>query len=153
MNIKQAREMANDLIHLHRLSPEWSFTFDRSNVRFGKCNYRKREISLSKYLAELNEEMEVRDTILHEIAHALAPRGAGHGAVWKSLALSIGCNGRRCFGPEVVRPTPKYRGTCPSCGQTIVRYRRAVIACGKCTPVFDPKFLFVWSIGTAKVSR
>ena len=113
MTLKQAQELAKDLMRLHRLPPDWSFTFDRSKVRFGKCNYRRKQISLSTFLVELNGEDEVRDTILHEIAHALAPRGAGHGPVWKSLALSIGCNGRRCFGQEVVRPAPKYRGHLP----------------------------------------
>ena len=145
MTLKQAQELANDLMRLHRLTPDWSFTFDRSNVRFGKCNYRQKQISLSKFLVELNGEGDVRETILHEIAHALAPRGAGHGPVWKSLALSIGCNGRRCFGQEVVRPAPKYQGTCPSCRRVIFRYRRGVIACGKCASVFDPKYAFVWS--------
>jgi predicted SprT family Zn-dependent metalloprotease len=145
MTLKEAEEMARDLMRLHKLLPHWSFTFDRSRVRFGKCNCHKKQISLSKYLVELNGEDEVRDTILHEIAHALAPRGSGHGPVWKSLALSIGCNGRRCYGHDVARPAPKYQGTCPSCRQVIYRYRRTVIACGKCAPVFDPKYVFVWS--------
>jgi predicted SprT family Zn-dependent metalloprotease len=145
MKLHQAQELATSLMLVHRLSPKWSFTFDRSKTQFGKCNYRKKQISLSKYLVELNSEEEVRDTILHEIAHALVPRGAGHGPKWKSLAVSIGCSGSRCFGQEVTRPAPKYQGTCPSCRQVIRRYRRSVIACGKCAPVFDPNYLFVWS--------
>jgi SprT protein len=145
MSLEQARKLAQYLMRLHKLAPQWSFRFDRSKVRFGKCNYIKKEISLSRYLVELNSEEEVRDTILHEIAHALAPRHAGHGPVWRSMALSIGCNARRCYGDEVVRPTPKYKGTCPSCNRVIVRHRRAVIACGRCTVLFDPKYAFVWS--------
>jgi predicted SprT family Zn-dependent metalloprotease len=145
MKLEDARQLAEELIRLHRLSPKWSFAFDRSKVRFGKCDYRKREISLSKYLVELNDVAEVRETILHEIAHALAPRGAGHGPEWKALAISIGCNGRRCFGREVARPAPKYRGTCPSCQRVIRRHRRRVLACAHCAPAFDPKYLFVWS--------
>jgi predicted SprT family Zn-dependent metalloprotease len=145
MTLEGARKLAQELMRLHKLPPQWSFAFDRSKVRFGKCNYGKQQISLSRHLVELNSEEEVRDTILHEIAHALAPRGAGHGPVWQSLALSIGCNGQRCYGQQVVRPAPKHRGTCPSCRTVIHRHRRAVIACGKCTDVFDPKYLFVWS--------
>ncbi len=145
MTLKQAQDLAKHLMRLHRLSPDWSFAFDRSKLRFGKCDYRKKQISLSAFLVESNAEPEVRDTILHEIAHALAPRGAGHGPAWKALALSIGCNGQRCFGQEIVRPAPKYQGTCPSCRQVIYRHRRRVIACGKCAPAFDPKYVFVWS--------
>jgi SprT protein len=145
MTLKQAEELAKRLMRLHKLPREWSFAFDRSKVRFGKCDYRRKQISLSRYLVELNGEEEVQDTILHEIAHALAPRGTGHGPVWRSLALSIGCNGRRCYGHEVARPTPKYRGTCPSCRRVIYRHRRAVIACGECADVFDPRYAFDWS--------
>ena len=145
MTLMQAQELANYLMRLHKVPPGWSFTFDRSKARFGKCDYRRKQVSLSKYLVELNGEEQVRDTILHEIAHALAPRGAGHGPVWKSLALSIGCNGHRCFGQEIARPAPKYQGTCPACKRVIYRYRRAVIACGKCAPRFDAKYVFLWT--------
>lgn len=145
MTLEQAEELAKYLMKLHGVSREWSFAFDRSKVRFGKCDYRRKQISLSRYLVELNGEDEVQDTMLHEIAHALLPRGAGHGPAWRSLALSIGCNGRRCYGGEVARPRPKYKGTCPSCSTVIYRHRRAVLACGKCAVVFDPKYVFDWS--------
>jgi predicted SprT family Zn-dependent metalloprotease len=145
MNIDDARELARTLMKLHRVPRGWTFVFDRSKVRFGKCDYRRKQISLSRHLLELNGEAEVRDTILHEIAHALAPRGAGHGPAWQAVALSIGCNGQRCYGREVARPAPKYTGTCPVCRRVIYRHRRTVIACGKCSDVFDPRFLFHWS--------
>jgi predicted SprT family Zn-dependent metalloprotease len=145
MTLEQAQKLAEDLMRLHKLWPAWSFTFDRSKVRFGKCNYSKRQISLSRHLVQLNDDRQVRETILHEIAHALAPRGAGHGPVWKALARAIGCSGQRCYGPEVRRPTPKHRATCPSCKRVIYRHRRTRIACGKCAPVFDPRFAFIWS--------
>jgi len=145
MKLEQAEGLAKHLMRLHGLPCEWSFVFDRSKVRFGKCDYRRQQISLSRHLVELNGEEEVQDTILHEIAHALAPRGAGHGPKWRSLAIAIGCNGRRCYGHEVARPMPKFKGTCPVCRRVIYRHRRAVIACGKCADVFDPKFVFDWS--------
>jgi predicted SprT family Zn-dependent metalloprotease len=132
-------------MRVHKVPPAWSFQFDRSKVRFGKCNYGKKEISLSRYLVELNDELEVRETILHEIAHALAPRGAGHGAKWRAVAESIGCQAKRCYGEEVARPAPRYKGTCPTCRQVIYRHRRTVIACGRCSPVFDRRFAFVWT--------
>jgi SprT protein len=145
MELAQARKLADDLMRLHKLSPKWSFKFDRSKVSFGKCHYAKKQISLSQHLVELNDENEVRDTILHEIAHALAPRGAGHGPVWKSVAESIGCNGHRCFGSEVIRPAPKFKGTCPTCKLVIFRHRRMELACAKCSPVFNRKYVFLWS--------
>jgi SprT protein len=145
MNLNDARALAADLMRKHNLPREWSFGFDRSKVRFGKCDYRHKRISLSRYLVEANQVEAVRETILHEIAHALAPRGAGHGPVWRSLAQSIGCNGSRCYGNEVQRPKPKFRGTCGGCGRVIYRHRRTAIACGKCAPTYNPKFAFIWS--------
>lgn len=145
MKLTEARALARRLMKQHKLSPAWSFRFDRSKVRFGRCNYTKQEISLSSHLVELNGEAEVRDTLLHEIAHALAPRGAGHGPDWRAVAISIGCNGQRCYGKEIARPKPKNKGTCPTCGRVIFRHRRTVLACGKCANVFDPRHVFIWT--------
>jgi predicted SprT family Zn-dependent metalloprotease len=145
MRLEDAEEMAKSLMRQHRLVPKWAFQFDRSKVRFGKCDYMNRIISLSRHLVELNSEGEVRDTILHEIAHAIAPRGSGHGQAWRVVARSIGCNAARCYGEEVVRPVPRYKGTCPKCRRVIFRHRRTRIACGRCTPVFDSKYEFTWS--------
>ena len=144
MTLEDARKLAGRLMRLHKVPEEWSFRFDRSKVRFGKCSYSDKEISLSRYLVELNSEDKVRETILHEIAHALSPRGAGHGQAWRAVARSIGCQAKRCYGDEVVRPRPKYKGTCPTCRRVIYRHRRTVIPCGRCTKVFDQRFAFVW---------
>lgn len=145
MKLREAEELAHNLMKLHKVPTSWSFCFDSSKVRFGKCNYLTREISVSRHLVKLNSEREVRDTILHEIAHVLAPRGAGHGPAWRSVAKAIGCDGRRCYGDEVVRPRPKYQGKCPSCRRVIYRHRRNQLACAHCSPVFDASYLFVWS--------
>jgi predicted SprT family Zn-dependent metalloprotease len=144
MELEAAHKLAIELMRLHRVPTAWTFAFDRSKVRFGRCHYGLKQISLSRYLVELNDEAEVRDTILHEIAHALAPKRAGHGPAWQAVARSIGCNAQRCYGEEVTRPRPRFQGTCPKCRQTIFRHRRSVLACGRCSRSFDPRFLFVW---------
>jgi hypothetical protein len=41
---------------------------------------------------------------------------------------------------------PKYKGTCPECQRVIRRHRRTLIACGKCSPVFDRRFVFEWEM-------
>jgi hypothetical protein len=40
MNLDDARSLAADLMQQHKLPREWLFGFDRSKVRFGKCDYR-----------------------------------------------------------------------------------------------------------------
>ena len=37
---------------------------------------------------------QIRDTVLHEIAHAIAGREAGHGPLWKVTARRIGATPR-----------------------------------------------------------
>lgn len=63
---------------------------------------------------------EVRETILHEIAHLLAPRGAGHGATWRHVVREIGGNPERCHDMECAqlrRPQRRHLAVCMGCGQ------------------------------------
>src|SRR5690242_11321616 len=86
LNLADAKRLAEQLMKTHNVSLAWSFRFDSAKVRFGKCDYRGREITLSRHLVELNDEAEVRDTILHEIAHALVRPNVGHGPAWQRVA-------------------------------------------------------------------
>jgi predicted SprT family Zn-dependent metalloprotease len=125
MNLYLARILAIDLMKLHGLGG-WSFSFDHARRRFGCCRPGKKQISLSRPLVLLNSEEEVRDTILHEIAHALTPRD-GHGAKWKAVCRQIGARPVRCFqADEVITPArrpARWRIGCPSCGWWADRHR------------------------------
>jgi SprT protein len=145
MDLHAAEVLANQLLLEFNLTGRWTFGFDRAVRRFGSCNYTKRRISLSKTLTLLNAEDVVHETLLHEIAHALAPRNAGHGPKWKAIAHAIGCNAERCYGDEVVQPQRRYVGRCPTCATTISRNRRKKLSCAKCDRKFNPTHLFVWS--------
>lgn len=144
MKLDEAENLAVQLMDEHGLSARgWRFAFDRATRRFGHCHYTRKTISLSRRLTSLNETAAVRNMILHEIAHALLPRGAGHGPVWRKLAVSIGCDGRRLHSAVTV---PKWLATCPACGRE-VRYqrRRTKLACRRCCKgVYDPRFKFTW---------
>jgi len=100
---------------------------------------------LSYPLTALNDAGEVRDAILHEIAHALAPRKAGHGAQWKGYAKAIGCRPHRCAPATVRFPPQPWICTCPVWGQSGERYRRVRISYGRCESAFDDRFLMVWT--------
>ncbi len=113
----------------------WTFEFDNARRRFGVCRFDRKVISLSRTLVELNSEDECRDTVLHEIAHALAGPRAGHGPEWKRKCLLVGARPERCYGNGEVRlPVPRYSARCPSCGHEIGFERRPslVRACGSC---------------------
>jgi predicted SprT family Zn-dependent metalloprotease len=144
MELDDAEQLALELMRQHGLSPRWKFSFDRAIRRFGCCNERKRLITISARLTELNSEYEVRDTILHEIAHALVGARAGHGRKWRKMASIIGCNARSCYGNEVRQPTGKFIGHCPTCGIEIHRARRRRVSCGRCDRKFNLKHLIAW---------
>ena len=138
MELQKTKETAEELIAKH--CPEFRFVFDNAKVRFGCCNFRKKEISLSRELALLNDEKNVLDTILHEIAHAVVGKGHGHDRVWRAKAIELGCDGNRCYTHDDVKvPTGKYTYECTSCGRQIQRFRRIkrTIACGGCCKTFN----------------
>lgn len=130
MEINEARTLAIVLMTKHGLMKHgYKFQWDNRSSRFGAHSGPKRIIFLSKRLTFLNDEEEVKDTILHEIAHALdyirngfcyryAPssslhcRGKRlvHDEVWKDICREIGCKPHRCYtDKEVTSPTRKTR--------------------------------------------
>jgi predicted SprT family Zn-dependent metalloprotease len=133
MNINDAQIMAWSLLEKHGLH-NWFFRFDYAKRRFGSCDYRNRTITLSKHLTELNTKGEVRDTILHEIAHALTP-GDNHGLRWQQKCLELGAKPMRCYELDNVKqPEPKYMLICPRCRMKYPRYRKSkgTYVCHRC---------------------
>ena len=134
MELKNTRELAESLMKLHGLR-NWKFEFDSAKRRFGCCSYSDRTISLSRHLVLINSEDCVKETILHEIAHALTP-GHGHDKVWKRKAIEIGSNGKRCYSSEDTNViTGNYIAVCPGCNQTHRRFRLSKYntSCGRCS--------------------
>jgi predicted SprT family Zn-dependent metalloprotease len=136
MNPHDAKVLAFELMCVHGLVG-WRFRFDHARRRFGCCKYREKIISLSRPLTLMNSEEQVRDTLLHEIAHALTP-GTGHGVAWKRKCLEIGANPKRCYADEEVMSPPRkpapYRFGCPKCPWWVERRRlvRRKLICATC---------------------
>ena len=151
MNIRTAESLALILMHQEGLVDKgWVFKFDKAKRRFGNCSYRKQIISLSTALTELNDETTVKNTILHEIAHALTGSGVGHGRQWKQVARSIGCDAQVLYDSRsVVTPEHKYIGICPDGHTHKAHRRRSYSACAKCchrynNGKFSEKYLIKW---------
>jgi predicted SprT family Zn-dependent metalloprotease len=150
MNLTSAHLTAFELMKKHGLvAMGWTFKFDNAKSRFGVCRYRSRVIGLSAPLTLLNDEAQVVDTILHEIAHALTPRHH-HDAVWRAKAIEIGCNGERCYSSaDVNTPKGSYEAVCPCCKHTHAKFKKPKIgreaSCGKCgNGKFDRAKLLIW---------
>ncbi len=144
MHLDDAEAMALRLMRAHGLGV-WRFAFDRAKTRAGVCRYGSHTIGLSRTLTLLHTDAEVRDTILHEIAHALVGPEHGHGPVWRAQALAIGCSAQRCLPDSSPRPDAPWEGTCPR-GHVVTRWRRPqrVLSCRRCSCSFDPDVVFLW---------
>lgn len=137
--------MARALMAEHGLS-DWTLVFDRAKRRAGICRYDRRQIGLSAPLTRLHDEADVRDTVLHEIAHALVGARHGHDAVWRATALRIGCSGERCVSREAPELEGAWVGECAA-GHRVTRHRRPdrPAACRRCGPSFDLAHLLTWT--------
>ena len=136
---------ADALIRAH-LDPSWTFGFDNAKRRAGLCNYRDKRISLSRYLAARYDDDTNHQTLLHEVAHALAGPAAGHGPRWKQVADQLGYVGGTTHTGETATELAPWIGVCPA-GHLAYRHRRATrpTSCVKCSSRFDERFLFTWS--------
>jgi predicted metal-dependent hydrolase len=94
-DLTEVRAMAERLIefHLGDTSAPWVFRFDNAKKRGGLCNHGSRTISMSKYLCAMWSTEECEQVMLHEIAHALAPKHHKHSREWSAIATSIGFTG------------------------------------------------------------
>jgi predicted SprT family Zn-dependent metalloprotease len=146
MHVDEARAMAESLMAQHGLVG-WRLVLDRARTRAGVCRPARREIGLSRVLTELHSAGEVRETVLHEVAHALVGSAHGHDAVWRATARAIGATGERCVAPDAARAPAPWVGRCPA-GHEVRRYRRPqrVTSCPRCARSFDLGALFTWRL-------
>lgn len=151
MDLEICKTLANELLKLHNLVG-WEFEFDNSKHRFGCCHCSEKKISLSRNLVLLNDEAKVKDTILHEIAHALLPSKYHHNFLWKEKCIEIGCAPKRCYDNKDVNvPKGCYVLYCPNCKNEHRQFKHPHegVACGKCCKDFNngrysEKFKLSW---------
>ena len=75
---------------------EWTLRFNAARKKLGECRAGQKLISISRAHAVKDPRDRVTDSILHEIAHALAGPVAGHGPAWKAVARRLGAMPRPC---------------------------------------------------------
>ncbi|QBF47707.1 SprT-like domain-containing protein [Janibacter limosus] len=145
MDIGEARRMGRALMDEHGLE-DWRLVVDRAKKRAGVCRAAERTIGLSGPLTALHSPEQVRDTVLHEIAHALVGPRHGHGPRWQAMASSIGAAPERCLPQDAPSVPGAWVGTCPA-GHTIDRHRRPsqVTSCRECSRSFSAQAIFTWT--------
>lgn len=106
----------------------WTFRWNRRKTAWGTCNYRTRTIELSTALYPVMSQSDVRETILHEVAHALTP-GQGHGRYWRVAARAFGLTGKATTTAssvqrEILTAKSRYALYCTRCNFTEARHRK-----------------------------
>lgn len=123
----RAQLEANALLREHGLADAgWTFVWDNARRRGGQCRYSTRQISMSKYLVPMWTMEQVRDVLIHEIAHALVGSGHGHGPVWARKMRELGAKPERTHSNETVQG--RYAAICDACGAEVYRAHRYTAA-------------------------
>ena len=134
----EAINLATDMMKEHGLA-DWRIKLDHARRRAGQCDYNKKEISLSRHYVRYAEMDHIRDTILHEIAHALVGPHHGHDAVLRQQARAIGCTATRCHTLNFSHA--RWIMRCPNGCFEVERHRRkSGLLCATCksSVVFEP---------------
>lgn len=158
MTQAEAEKLALGLMSEHNLNwPAWGFRLTRHKLLLGRCvhnRYNGGTIELSKNYLHLSYE-EIRDTLLHEIAHALCGPGVGHTIEWKRMCIKIGAKPNpRADLKENDNPEFKWTGICPNKHTTkrhALTEKGKRMACGQCCHefndgFFDARFRFEWHL-------
>lgn len=130
------RTALEEMTRHHLLGQGWTFVWCNTRTRYGQTRYGGRTIELSRYMTAGRTQVSVRDTILHEIAHALVGPGHGHGSEWKAVCRRIGADPTRVRDDITVRG--RYVAVCPACAHTYDAHRmgknmrKGHTACGVC---------------------
>jgi predicted SprT family Zn-dependent metalloprotease len=130
MDVNEALREGRRLMDEHGLQ-DWKLALSRATNTLGQAKLNQGTVVLSRTFVELNEWKDVRETVLHEIAHVLVFLKHGndvnvkpHGREWKNTAYSIGCENVRATARGIVSPERRYRGVC-KCGTPHSRQRLA----------------------------
>lgn len=96
-SLAAASHLALSLMDEHGITTRgWTFRFDGAQSRMGLCSYRSKTISVSRHFAAEADDAQLRDVVLHEIAHALVGPGHHHDHVWKDRARQLGATPKSC---------------------------------------------------------
>lgn len=139
MNQYEAISMAKDLLaengysHIpvnicrsKRMIAYVKFKGQYNEKYFNIVSYIPVGLYISSYFIPNLNEGEIKDTILHEIAHIIAGYKSGHKHLWQKACRSLGIDPARIKNVKEQRNierTAKWIGICPVCNKNYYAYR------------------------------
>ena len=116
MELKEVKQLAKQLMTKWGCD-DCKFAWNNRRRALGLVKWNRitgtKELQLSRYFALANDFNEVKDVILHEIAHILAGPDQGHNAVWKAACRKVGARPERLN--RTAKTAYKYQLKC-DCG-------------------------------------
>jgi hypothetical protein len=124
----ELEKMAYESLQKWELTPKWRFAWEDSKTVLGRCHYDQKVITLSRYYCLFLPDEENKDTILHEIAHALTREQLwedikkvpvntnfkqmqnaylGHGLIWELFCKKVGAKPAACYDGAIQIPKPR----------------------------------------------
>lgn len=138
-------QLARDLVYQH-LGQAWSVTTNNSMTTLGICRHNSKSIGLSTHLLDNNGWEVVKQTVVHEIAHALVGYHAHHNSIWRAKCIALGGDGKTCSEASDARMPYPWLAECFFCSKAtplLSKPRTRVLVCRQCRkPVSFRKGLF-----------
>lgn len=108
MTIDEAGRLAMDLLAKYGLR-DWQFGIGKLPSQYwGETDLDEKLITIS----DACPDHEIREAILHEIAHALVPDDFDHGYAWQDKARELGCQREDYFAEYYLSPNYPCRCDC-----------------------------------------
>jgi hypothetical protein len=99
MRRDDATRFLRDTLDSHLLN-DWRIKVVTNVPFLGKCRESDKTIYLNGLAIDTHPDVEVKDIILHEVAHAIVGCRQAHNQVWRAKAVELGCTGNIC-GPAI----------------------------------------------------
>lgn len=133
----------------------WQFGTNNSKSNLGQCNYNRRTVEISRHFLGAVPVTDMWNTVLHEIAHAIAGPNAGHGHLWKRVHTALGGTAEataslNAEAREKVQARAKWQGVCPANPEhTFARHRLTASvrtsACPRHGREYNPAYRIEWT--------
>jgi hypothetical protein len=136
----------------------WTVVFESSISRGGRCHHDSKTIGYAVPFMLYASDEQRRNTMLHEVAHAVTGPGHGHDAAWKRLFLRLGGNGSALseYPKEVfTHENFVWLSSCPTCKDVtgMKQAPQTVWGCAKCPKTVPVKQrILSWSKVTGPVA-
>ena len=132
---EETKKLFDELKEEYNLN-DWKLKFSRAYTTFGQCDYNSKRIIVSEKAIEQTTYKDVKQTLIHEFAHAIVGPSHNHNEVWRKQCIAMGGKGERCASVSLDKPYKYIVGCYDGCWKKRYmnrpKYNVARRICGKC---------------------